>query len=115
MNKAIDYQLLNASRRGDLRTCRALIKQGADVHAEDIRGQTALHWRVKPGYKKTCMTLLTHGANPLDMDKSGKTALDLAINEGHQNCIGSLRSAMATQTARMALQEISMTTSVPVA
>ncbi len=57
------------------------LKAGADVNAQDSRGQTALHGAAMEGYNKVIQYLAEHGAK-LDLkDKQGKTALDAALGQ----------------------------------
>lgn len=55
------------------------LKAGADINAQDTRGQTALTGAAEKGYDKVIQYLADHGAK-LDLkDKQGKTALDAAL------------------------------------
>lgn len=62
-----------------IQTIELCIKSGADVNAQDSRGQTALIGAAEKGYDKVIEYLAGHGAK-LDLkDKQGKTALDAAL------------------------------------
>ena len=63
--------LHNAVGDGDLATCRALIKHGADVNAKDNYGYTPLH----RANLEMCELLIQHGADVNANNKWGKTPL----------------------------------------
>ena len=93
------------------------LKAGADVNAQDSRGQTALYGAAEKGYDKVVKYLAEHGAK-LDMkDRQGKTALDAAIgNAGggggfdgsrkdlHESTANLLRQLMAGDPAKSSAQ-----------
>ena len=62
-----------------IETIGLCLKAGADVNAQDSRGQTALYGAAAKGHDKIVQYLAEHGANLNLKDKQGKTALDAAI------------------------------------
>ena len=59
--------------------CAWLLAHGADVHAADADGRTALHLAAMQGVKVSYIeALLEAGANPRRQDNTGHTPLDLA-------------------------------------
>jgi len=77
-----DLPLHAAVRRGDRHLARRLLQAGADIHATDGTGQTALHIATAcaAGNGRTEMLdfLLRAGANSLLQNGAGQTALDRA-------------------------------------
>ncbi len=59
-----------------------LINHGADIHAPDEDGKTALHHACRNGTFKAAQLLLEHGAAVNTRDCSGNTPLILAVNSG---------------------------------
>ncbi len=59
-----------------------LLHRGAQPHAKDVFGQTALHHGVRRGLDDVCVRLLENGANPALRDKQGITPYHIAL--GHQ-------------------------------
>jgi len=57
-------ELMRAAERGDLRSVRALIREGAEVNAGDISGGTALMSAAANGHLAVVKALLAAGANP---------------------------------------------------
>ena len=73
--------LRDAVSQGDVKALRRLLKRGADVHAKDWWGLTALHWAADRGRADLVKLLLKKGADANAKDKDGKTPLDLARKE----------------------------------
>ncbi|POR37698.1 E3 ubiquitin-protein ligase HACE1 [Tolypocladium paradoxum] len=55
-----------------------LVEYGADVHARNRAGETALHIAVRCGRKLAMKTLVRHGANVHARDADGRSVLDVA-------------------------------------
>jgi len=60
---------------------RSLIKEGADVNAENAAGLTPLHIAIKKRDLKMAQILLENGANIDAQDNRGNTVLILAIKK----------------------------------
>lgn len=81
------------------------LKAGADVNAQDNRGQTALHGAALLGYNKVIQFLADHGAKVDLKDRQGKTALDAAL--GKAGSIGGFdhsRTDVREDTAKLLQQ-----------
>ena len=61
-----------------------LLAAGADVHATQSHGWTALHGAAQNGASATVERLLAAGANPVVSNDEGRTAGDLAADAGHE-------------------------------
>jgi ankyrin repeat protein len=57
-----------------------LIKGGANVHATDNSGSTALHYAIKSALRRTTKILIDHGVPPTAKDKAGLSPLYYALN-----------------------------------
>ena len=58
----------------------ALLKNGADIHARNTKGATALHTAAKAGFAKVVRLLLNAKADIEAMDAKGDTPLMAALN-----------------------------------
>ena len=54
--------LLDAAKKGDAETVKALIDAGADINAKDNDGQTAISYATENGYAETVKALIDAGA-----------------------------------------------------
>ncbi len=59
----IDLQLIEAAKKGDTVSIKALLEAGADVNAKDNDGLTALMWAAVRGHTETAQALLEAGAD----------------------------------------------------
>jgi len=74
-----------------------LINAGADVNAENKKGQTALTMAAERNYVSKLVVLVKAPAIQLEhRDHNGATALMLARKAGHQDCVRTLIAAGAT-------------------
>ncbi len=78
-----DEDLLNAARDGNVNKVERLIREGANVRANDELGWTALHWASYRGYLRVARLLIEEGASVSTPDKWGQTALHLVARDGH--------------------------------
>ena len=62
----------------------SLITCGANVHAIEGNGATALHGAAFYGYAEVSKLLLAAGANPKLADKLGNSPISLAKSQGHE-------------------------------
>ena len=60
-----------------------LVEQGADIHATNSYGRTALHSAAEKGQFDTIKYLLNQGADINSLDASGCPPLFFAVDEGH--------------------------------
>ena len=75
--------LLHAALRNKPKCIATLISCGADVHAVEGNGATALHGAAFHGHCEVARVLLEAGADPLLADKHGNTPVSLAKGRGH--------------------------------
>lgn len=66
-----------------------------------------MHLAAWLGYTDICLLLIERTDPHIKNDK-GQSALDLAIDQQHENCIRVIRSWLAAQSARVALQDIAL-------
>ena len=70
-----------------------LLEHGADAHATDEFGRTALHWDALQGVRADYLAaLVDHGADPGSKDDFGDTPLDLAREKKRAKAIAYLES-----------------------
>ena len=70
--------LHKAAQKGDVKAVEALLKDGANMHATDKHGRTALTWAAGEGHAEVVTALLEAGADVAARDTMGRTALDYA-------------------------------------
>ena len=64
-----------------VRTIRRLLDSGADIHAQDKNGATALHRAVRTRCAAAVQCLLQAGSDPTLKNKSGSTPFHLAVQD----------------------------------
>jgi ankyrin repeat protein len=75
----------------------SLIRKGADIHALEGDGATALHNSAYSGFFDVCRLLIKSGANPNIGDNKGNTPVTLAMDEGHKEILQMLLDAGGTR------------------
>lgn len=75
--------LIDKSMEGDASAVRSLLEGGADVHARDEKGRTALYYAAESGHLDVVQALLDHGADVNVKDPDGRTPLILAARGAH--------------------------------
>lgn len=68
-----------------------MIDFGANIHSQNVAGNTPLHICATRNFKESVKWLLQRGCDPLIKNKSGKTALDLAEQACSEDCITLLK------------------------
>jgi len=76
---------------------RFLLQAGADVHAKDNKGRTALMHAIETRNAPLTMQLLMAGANPNEANKQGQSPLEVAMAVSASNCVPALL-AMGAQS-----------------
>lgn len=77
--------LMIAAREGGTETVRFLVERGANIHAQDSNGATALHIAARPWWKEAAEAvaiLLAAGASKDARDNRGRTPFDVARDAG---------------------------------
>jgi len=92
-------KLIDAVKRGDAKTIKALIAQRADVNAPDPDGSTALHWAAQRDDLATAELLIGAGANVKAATRYKITPLSLACTNGDAALIDRLLKAGADPNA----------------
>ena len=87
--------LIEAVKKGDTATVRALLQQRADVNASEVDGTTALHWAAHRGDLETTGLLLGAGANVRAVTRYGIAPLSLACENGNTATVEKLLNAGA--------------------
>jgi ankyrin repeat protein/mannose-6-phosphate isomerase-like protein (cupin superfamily) len=87
--------LIEATKQQDVAAVRALLKQGADVHAQDADGSTALHWAAQRNHLPLVDLLLASGADAKSATRYNITPLYLASLNGNAAIMERLLNAGA--------------------
>ena len=85
--------LMIAAREGGVDTVAFLVEQGANVHAQDSNGATALHIAARPWWRENVElleALLAAGARRDVRDSRGRTPLDIARAAGFSQTAATL-------------------------
>ena len=96
---APDLRLIEAARRADPQSIRALLKEGVDVNAPQGDGATALHWAVHLEDLATVDLLIRAGANVNAANDLGATPLYLACAHASAAMVERLLAAGANPNA----------------
>lgn len=75
---------------------KLLLKYGADVHARDDNGRTALWEAVAAGDTDLVQLLLDHGSDPCVADNKGNTPRDIALHREYTDMVEMMGKATAT-------------------
>lgn len=84
--------LHDAAKRGDVAKVKALIKEGASVHAVNSEGATPLHWAAFKGHVGVAKVLLAKGADVNALTKKGSSPMRLATTHKQTKMIRYLKS-----------------------
>src|SRR5687767_10343889 len=93
--EAAGTPLIDAAKQQDVTAVRALLKQGADVHAKDADGSTALHWAAQRNNLPLVDLLLASGADAKSSTRYNVTPLYLASLNGNAAIMERLLNAGA--------------------
>ena len=85
--------LVNAARKSDTATVRALLKKGIDVNIRDIDGTTALYWAAYESDSEIAELLIRAGADVKAANRYGVAPLYLACVNGNAVLIEMLLKA----------------------
>jgi ankyrin repeat protein len=92
---AADSPLVEAVKKGDTASVRALLKQRTNVNAREADGSTALHWAAHLDNLETADALIRAGATVNPANDAGATPLWLATENGSAAMVGRLLQAGA--------------------
>lgn len=81
-NTGLTYAAAHGSHKYDI--AKFLLQSGADIDAQNAKGETALIFGAKGGSEAMVELLLAHGADQSIKDTSGKIAEQHAIDDGRQ-------------------------------
>lgn len=95
LSTPIRNNLIRATVENHLEIVELLLDAGAEVDAQDVRGNTALIWASNKGYLPIVKLLLASGANVNKPNSSGYTALNYAVEKGYSEIEFALRDAGA--------------------
>nr|CCA16679.1 conserved hypothetical protein [Albugo laibachii Nc14] len=79
--------LMIASQLGLVEIVTLLVLSGADLDAEDVIGNTALHFAARVGNHNIAYILLAAGADAYILNMEDDNPIDLAIYHGHTNVV----------------------------
>ena len=96
---AVDTQLIEAAKAGDLARARALLAKGAVPDTSDRRGLTPLIWASASGHLEVVRQLLEGGASVDRRANDGTTALMLASSNGFTEIVRTLLARGANVAA----------------
>ena len=108
---ASDAPLVQAAKQRDHASVRALLAAGADVHATQPDGTTALHWAAHWDEHETVDLLIRAAADVNAVNELGATPLWLACVHGSASMIGLLLQAGADANAALPSGETPLMTS----
>ena len=91
-----EAELLQAARRDDVETVRAMIARGAGVEAQDDAGNTALHYAAQTNAVRAIDVLAELGARVQAQNGEGNTPLHFAVLRGAGDAVHLLRQAGAS-------------------
>jgi len=84
---AAESRLADAAEKSDRATIRTLLKQRADVNAQQADGMTALHWAAYRDDFETAKSLVEAKANVKATNRYGVTPLSLACQNGSASIV----------------------------
>lgn len=85
-NTGLTYAAAHGSHKYDV--AKMLLDNGADIDAQNAKGETALIFGAKGGSEAFVELFLVYGADPSIKDDGGKTAEEYAIDSGRQSVVG---------------------------
>jgi ankyrin repeat protein len=86
-SRDLGQALVWAGAEGDTNTVRVLLSSGANVNAQDHKGNTALMAAAAYNNVRAVKVLLDAGANRTIKNKNGETALSIASNTKYAEVI----------------------------
>jgi ankyrin repeat protein len=105
LHGAVRPPLSEAAKSGDKVALRALLQKGADVHATEGDGTTALHWASYRDDLESVDLLIRAGAKVNAANDLGATPLWVASQNGSETMVRRLLAAGANPNAKLLLGE----------
>src|SRR5688572_3056691 len=103
-----DQRLVEAARKRDVQTVRALLKQKIDVNAPQPDGSSALHWSAHWIDLELADVLIRAGANAKAANEYGVTPLWLACTNANAQMVDALLAAGADANAALPTGETAL-------
>ena len=87
---AVNKQLIEAAKEGNVESVRTLLASRANVNAQTAQGVTALMIAAQNGHAEVVKALLAGGANVNVQNANDRTALMVAAQDGHTEAVKAL-------------------------
>lgn len=100
-----------AAVKGYTSTCLALLDHGVDIHALDTNGCSALHIAVSKDHEAASICLFEPDISVSTRASLAKVIWSAVSNSANNDCVRVLKSFIAAQAARTALNELSLVAS----
>jgi hypothetical protein len=91
----LDYDLIEAIKKGHVALVHAFLAKGASANAKDHRGAPALLWAIGSGHSDCVRLLLSSGADVNAKDAEGRSSLALARQKNRADLLEILSAAGA--------------------
>jgi len=98
LNEVGETPLIQAAADNNVRGLRFLLAAGAEVHAKETYGRTALSWAANMGSLECMDQLLEHGAKVEAAGNDGMTCLMYSAKRGQDACLARLLAAKVRQS-----------------
>lgn len=92
-----------SARKGNAGVSELLVRYGADLDAQSLRGKTALHLAVINGHLAVVTILLKYLARVDICDSNNRTPLQYAESNGHTEIVGLIREHVSDKWAYLQL------------
>lgn len=100
----LNEALRRAASGGQLHDLRKFLESGADVHAHDLFGRSALHLAASYGNTEIVKALVALGVDVCTQSRDGRVALQFAAENGHTETVRVLEEAAGTPTVHSQVQ-----------
>ncbi|MCB1108359.1 MAG: ankyrin repeat domain-containing protein, partial [Chlamydiia bacterium] len=96
-----DQDLIDFAKQGRINFIEAALKDGANAHYKDSKGNTALHYAAMHGHREVVNLLLKRGAASTVINQAGQSPLDLAKQNEHEAVIPLLESSVNHSSSKL--------------
>lgn len=105
--QALNEQLYEAARKGDVAEVKAVLDRGADVNAKFRYGATALFKAAERGHTEVVRLLIERGADVNVKDTFyGATAISWAVQKGHTGVVRAILAKSADEAGDVLLDGV---------